>query len=96
MLQHYQPKEVHCVVNRETMKPRIVQWVARCLLSATGHTTLGQEGAIIFCRTNIDLPGSQAQSSRINGRVCRPLSPRMTILREATAYDAETLGHDVA
>ena len=34
--------------------------VATSLPSATGRTTLGQEGAIVFSRANIDLPGKHS------------------------------------
>ena len=38
--------------------------VATSLPSATGRTTLGQEGAIIFGRANIDLPGKHSPAER--------------------------------
>ena len=36
--------------------------VATSLPSVTGRTTLGQEGAIIFGRTNIDLPSEHSSA----------------------------------
>ena len=46
--------------SRSIDRPR----VATSLPSATGQTTLGQEGAIIFGRANIDLPGKHSPAER--------------------------------
>ena len=42
--------------NKPIDRPRVVT----SLPSATGRTTLGQEGVIIFGRANIDLPGEHS------------------------------------
>ena len=63
--------------------------LATTLPSATGRTTLGQEGAIILAVRKLIYPVSTVQP---NSRVCRPC---MTILREATAFDSVIHG-DVA
>ena len=66
-IKHYQPKEVQCRQswnNEAKNRPIDIPRVARSLPSATGRTTLGQEGAIIFYRANIDLPGKHSPAER--------------------------------
>ena len=41
---------------------KIGGWIS--LPSATGRTTLGQEGAIIFARAKIDLPGKHSPAEQ--------------------------------
>ena len=46
--------------NEAKSRPIDRPWVATYLPSATGRTTLDQEGAIVFDRVNIDLPGKHS------------------------------------
>ena len=52
----------HSWKNQAKSRPIDRSRVATSLPSATGQITLGQEGAIVFSRANIDLPGKHSPS----------------------------------
>jgi hypothetical protein len=64
MLQHYQPKNVGSRRSTTEAKSRPIDrpQVATSSPSAKGQTALGQDGVIIFGRTNIDSPSEQSSA----------------------------------
>ena len=63
--------------NKAKSRPIDRPHLATPLPSATGRTTLGQEGAIVFGRANINLPGKHSPAEPVADLRGVPIVPRI-------------------